>query len=157
MGFRTADPPSPASQWLRRLDQKEQGHGAAEDGAMDVEYECRSAAVSPQSVVTPHRHGVDCQMLAQNDEPANIDQAIELASPRALRQLLRMMVYSQQASLDLASAYLMPARPVPQKGSMSSKQTARKRRMYETCQHCRSEFEPGNNREECCSYHPGQS
>ncbi|KAI5358436.1 hypothetical protein Slin14017_G107190 [Septoria linicola] len=130
MGFRNADPPSPASRWLRRLDQKE--HAGADDFAMDLEYESRSAAVSPKTGITPHRHGVDCEMLAQaQKEPTNIDEAIELASPRALRKLLRMMVYSQQGSMDLANAYLMPARPV-HTGTVSSKQTCRKRRIPET-------------------------
>ena len=151
MGFRNADPPSPASQWLRRLDQKEQRAGA-EDFAMDLD---QDAPVSPKTVVAPHRHGVDCEMMARA-EPANIDEAIEMASPRALRKLLRMMVYSQQGSMDLASAYLMPA-PIPVQVDLPlSMKTSRKRRMYETCQHCRADFEPGNNREERCTYHPGQ-
>lgn len=122
---------------------------------MDLDHEPWSAAVSPKTVATPHRHGVDCEMVARS-EPANIDEAIELASPRALRKLLRMMVYSQQTSMDLASAYLMPA-PVSMQAELGrSTKSSRKRRMYETCQHCRADFEPGNNREERCSYHPGQ-
>lgn len=168
MGFRNADPPSPASQWLRRLDQKEQGaeqqqqqqqqYAGAEDVAMDLDHEPTRAAVGTNAVAAaavPHRHGVDCATMARR-EPASIDEAIELASPRALRKLLRMMVYSQQTSMDLATAYLIPPLVPAHSDSSFAIKASRKRRMYETCQHCRAEFEPGNNREERCSYHPGQ-
>lgn len=179
MGYRNTPgdaPSSPASRWLRRVDQhqKEQAEAGSaayvDDYAMDMEYEAnnRSAAVSPKTVMTPrrqnypHRHGVDCEMLAsgagmQQRQPNDIDEAIEMASPRALRKLLRMMVHSQQSSMDLATAYLMPAPMLTHSGMAPvSGKLSRKRKMYETCQHCRMEFEPGNNREERCSYHPGQ-
>ncbi|GIZ49171.1 hypothetical protein CKM354_001220600 [Cercospora kikuchii] len=174
MGYRNTPgdaPSSPASRWLRRVDQhqKEEAEAAAtyvDDYAMDMEYEAnnRSAAVSPKTVMTPrqrHRHGVDCEMLAsgagmQQRQPNDIDEAIEMASPRALRKLLRMMVHSQQSSMDLATAYLMPAPMLTHSGMAPvSGKSSRKRKMYETCQHCRMDFEPGNNREERCSYHPG--
>lgn len=128
---------------------------------MDLDHEPTRAAVGTNAVnavaaaAAPHRHGVDCATMARR-EPASIDEAIELASPRALRKLLRMIVYSQQTSMDLATAYLIPPLVPAHSDSSLAIKASRKRRMYETCQHCRAEFEPGNNREERCSYHPGQ-
>lgn len=126
---------------------------------MDLDHEPTRAAVGTNAVAAaaavPHRHGVDCATMARR-EPASIDEAIELASPRALRKLLRMMVYSQQTSMDLATAYLIPPLVPAHSDSSLAIKASRKRRMYETCQHCRAEFEPENNREERCSYHPGQ-
>ncbi|KAM3414708.1 hypothetical protein BST61_g9866 [Cercospora zeina] len=163
-----------------------------EDYAMEMEYEAnnRSAAVSPKTVMTPrrqhtdhhhhhphHRHSVDCELLLatgaggkqqqqhRQAPPNDIDEAIEMASPRALRKLLRMMVHSQQSSQDLATAFLMPAPMLTHDknnnntalaGPFSSGKASRKRKLYETCQHCRMDFEAGNNREETCSYHPGE-
>lgn len=155
-----ASPPSPASQWLQRLDHRLTPEPEEEeDYEMEVEEEQQEQEASAEhkdvpAFPPPNADSAQPRLFAW-DAPAmpTIDDAIENASPHALRKLVRMMVHSQQASMDLATAYLLKeSHAIP--GYMP---TQRKRKAYETCQYCRTEFEPGNNREECCNHHPGKA
>ncbi|KXT00054.1 hypothetical protein AC579_917 [Pseudocercospora musae] len=133
MGYRGYQPSSPASQWLRRQD-----HDASDSDADAME--CCGETGGADTLARQDGS------LSLSDVP-NADLAIEMASPRTLRSLLRMMVHSQPMCMDLANAYFSQ--------KQSNGTPSRKRKARETCQHCRVEFDPTDIANEQCIYHPG--
>lgn len=142
MGYRGYQPSSPASRWLRRQD-----HDASDSDTDAME------CCGEQDFSYLESTGGD-DNLAQRDSSLglsdipNTDLAIEMASPRTLRTLLRMMVHSQPMCMDLANAYFSQ--------KQSSGTPSRKRKARETCQHCQVEFDPADIANEKCIYHPGE-
>lgn len=98
--------------------------------------------------LVPHQSRLSVAVEAKPTPPleASLDDAIDQAPVDVLRKLVRRIAgQNEHAGNTIKAALLVPS------GSSNSL----KRKAYEACQHCGTEYHVWENHDLACVYHPG--